>query len=254
MLSKEEKQELIETPPAWMYEFDLGEGIKTPLLTEELRSIHATREEMLVTEIDRCYPKGLHELDCLDVACNEGYFSQLLYRRGARVKGIDIRPTNIKRAKLVQQNFGLSPERLTFELGDFLELKDPDESYEIVLFLGLLYHLENPMQALRNLFRLTRRLCVLETQLTRQNTPMVSGWGQSGSFMELPACLALYQEPDPETNNLASYHTLSFIPNAAAVRLMLSAAGFQEVVQAVPQPGMNQQYLLKDRAVFFAWK
>jgi SAM-dependent methyltransferase len=254
MLNKAEKLALIRTPPAWMYEFDLGDGIKTPLLDEELRSIHATREELVFSEMDRFYPGGLHGVNCLDVACNEGYFSHLLHRRGARVKGIDIRPVNIDRAKTIQQIYNLSADRLTFELGDFLKLEEPEESYDLVLFLGLLYHLENPMQALRKLFHLTRRLAVIESQLTRQNAPVVSGWGQSGSFMELPASLAIYQEPDPEINNLASYFTLSFIPNAKAVHLMLSAAGFREIVQASPRPGMNQQYLLNDRAVFFAWK
>ena len=109
---------------------------------------------------------------------------------------------------------------------DFLASQDPPGSYDLTLFLGLLYHLENPMGALRILQRITRRMCVVETQLTRQQDPVVSGWGATGTFLELPAALAIYREPDVEENRLAAYRGLSFIPNAAAVREMLSAAGF----------------------------
>ena len=237
-----------------MYEFDLGDGIKTPILTEELGSIHQTREQLIFSEIDRLYPQGLKDLDCLDVACNEGYFSHLLYHRGARVRGIDIRACNIERARFVQQVFGYSPSRLEFKEEDFFESPEPANPYEIVFFLGLLYHIENPMLALRKLHRLTRRLLVIETQLTQQKDPVRSGWGQTGVFMELPASMAILEETDPETNNLASFHTLSFIPNAAAVHLMLTAAGFKKVVQALPHEGMNPQYCENDRAVLFAWK
>ena len=90
-MTPQEKQELANTPPAWMYEFDLGDGIKTPLLAEELRSIHQTRQQMILPLIDRLYPAGLVGIKCLDVACNEGYFSHLLYHRGATVRGTDIR-------------------------------------------------------------------------------------------------------------------------------------------------------------------
>src|SRR5262249_9120927 len=167
----------------------------------------------------------------LDVACNEGYFSQLLFQRGAGVKGIDVRETNIERARKIQAILGYDPTRLTFEVADFLNNRDDPNTYDLTLFLGLLYHLENPMGAIRLLHRITRTLCIVETQLTRQTVPICSGWGQKGVELELPASLAIYVEPDTDINNLAAAHSLSFIPNAAAVRQFLSSAGFREVVQ-----------------------
>ena len=82
-MTREERRRLAETPPAWMYEFDLGDGILTPLLGEELRQVHRTRESMILPALEECFPEGLAGLDCLDVACNEGYFSFLLHRQGA---------------------------------------------------------------------------------------------------------------------------------------------------------------------------
>jgi SAM-dependent methyltransferase len=254
-MTREEKIKWVNTPPAWMYEFDLGEGVKTPLLIEELRSIHQTREQMIIPAVDRYFPSGLSGKYCLDVACNEGYFSHLLFQRGAVVKGIDVRETNIERARKIQALLGYDSARLTFEVADFLYNRDDPNTYDLTLFLGLLYHLENPMGAIRHLHRITRTLCIVETQLTRQTEPVFSGWGQKGADLVLPASLAIYAEPDANINNLAAAsHSLSFIPNAAAVHQFLSSAGFREVVQLTPTPGANPQYANNDRGVFLALK
>lgn len=237
-----------------MFEFDLGDGVKTPLLIEELRSIHQTREQMIMQTVDQYFPHGLAGKSCLDVACNEGYFSHLLFRRGAKVKGIDVRETNIQRARKVQTILGYDQARLDFHVEDFLENSDEPNAYDMTLFLGLLYHLENPMGAIRSLHRITRTLCIIETQLTRQIAPVISGWGQTGVTLELPASLAIYGEPDMDTNNLAASNSLSFIPNAAAVHQLLSAAGFTRVTQLKPHADANPQYLSNDRGIFLALK
>ena len=52
---------------------------------------------------------------------------------------------------------------------------------------------------------------MVETQLTRQQAPVVSGWGQTGKFLELPAALAIYREPDVGENRLAAHRGLSFM-------------------------------------------
>ena len=236
-----------------MYEFDLGDGVKTPLLDEELRSIHHTREQMIVASIQEHFPGGLAGLSALDVACNEGYFSQLLYRLGANVRATDIRDQNIERAKAIQSLYGLDTSRLVFDVEDFLDNRDPAGRYALTLFLGVLYHLENPMGALRQLKRITQTLCILETQLTRFNTPIESGWGRESEFLNLPVSLAIHLETDMDQNRLASYRSLSFIPNGAAVKQMLEAGGFSKVIQAAAKPGMNRQYLLNDRGIFLAF-
>jgi 2-polyprenyl-3-methyl-5-hydroxy-6-metoxy-1,4-benzoquinol methylase len=236
-----------------MYEFDLGEGVKTPTLGPELGSVHDTRERMIMPVLDRLFPGGLAGARCLDVGCNEGYFAHLLYRRGARVTGIDIRPLNIERARLVQRILGLDPARLTFDVQSVFDNQDAPDTYEVTLCLGLIYHLENPMGALRVLQRITRTLCVVESQLTRHHEPIVSGCGQSGVFTESVASLSLIQETDMRENRLAAYECLSFVPNAAAVRQMLFSAGFAQVAQVAAAPGLNPQYVSDDRGVFFAW-
>jgi tRNA (mo5U34)-methyltransferase len=209
---------------------------------------------MIMPLIDRIFSCGLGGKYCLDVACNEGYFSHLLYHRGAKVKGIDIRETNIQRAKAVQGVYGYDPQRLIFQVEDFFSNRDEADSYDLTLFLGLLYHIENPMGALRLLHKLTKTLCVIDTQLTRQNIPIISGWGQASVVKELAASMALLQEEDMKENNLAAHGSLSFIPNGPAVRQLLFSAGFSQVLQVAAHPSLNPQYVNNDRGVFLAFK
>lgn len=252
-MTPEEKRRLASDGPGWMYEFDLGDGIKTPLLDEELRSVHQTREQMILSALREVFPEGLAGKRALDVACNEGYFSQMLYCLGATVRAIDIRPQNIERARIIQSLHRLDTSRLIFEVENFLENRDPERSYDLTLFLGVLYHLENPMGALRLLRKITKTLCVLETQLTRFDAEIESGWGREGETLQLRASLAIHQQSDMEQNRLGAYRSLSFIPNKAAVVQMLEAAGFSKVAQVAAQAGMNPQYLRNDRAVFLGF-
>ena len=263
IMTREEKLKLAHTPPGWMYAFDLGDGIETPLINEELRSVHRTRRDMIEPVVDRFFPDGLEGKTALDIGCNEGWFSHLLYRRGAHVHGIDIREFNIERAWAIQDLYGYGKEgRLDFSVGDIFNLGDTwgftgGTEYDVTFFLGILYHLENPMGALRILPGLTRTLAIIETQLTRQHEPLTSGWGMADRTFELPASFGVFCEPDQETSNLASYQTLSFIPNDEAVRLMLTTAGFSKV-ERVEAPtgwvGHNRQWFDGDRAVYYALK
>jgi tRNA (mo5U34)-methyltransferase len=233
-MTQDEKLLLANSEPAWMYEFDLGDGVKTRLLSDELRSIHQTREEMIMSLIDRLFPEGLRGNTCLDVACNEGYFSHLLYRRGGRVKGIDVREVNVQRACAVREIMGYDPTLLVFQVEDFFKNQDP-------------------MGALRKLRSLTGIVSVIETQLTRQRDPIKSGWGQTAVTLELPASLALHQQTDTDSNRLAALNVLSFVPNVAAVKQMLYSAGFSTVVQICARPWHNPQYVNVDRGVFLAF-
>ena len=87
----------------------------------------------------------------LDLGCNEGWFAHRALEWGAaRVVGLDVREANVRRASLIREHFGIDRERLRFEQANVLEL-DPAQlgTFDVVLVLGLIYHLENPVGALR---------------------------------------------------------------------------------------------------------
>lgn len=96
----------------------------------------------------------------LDVGAGFGYFSEYARGLGLRVQGVDVRPENVREA---QRRFPDIP----FHTAD---IEDPAlaqlGTYDIVLCLGVLHHLENPLKALRNLASITGQILVLETMVT----------------------------------------------------------------------------------------
>src|ERR1035438_4321310 len=107
---------------------------------------HTTRLEMVNRAVDAHFGGNLGRVRCLDVGCHEGYYSVAMARKGAReVRGIDVREENLRRARFVAETLGLS--NVGYEQANCEDLdRETHGSYELCLFLGLLYHLESPMQ------------------------------------------------------------------------------------------------------------
>jgi SAM-dependent methyltransferase len=246
----------IDGPPAWMYRWPLG-AVTPPLLHPELPSVHATRLELMAAAVMEALRDAGPGARALDLGCNEGWFCHRLLEWGAdEVVGVDLRPQNVRRATLVRDHFGIPPERLQLVEGDVLEAT-PERlgRFDVVLLLGLVYHLEDPVGAIRRAAALTRRLCVVESQLTRQAAPIDVGYGTTGSLLSTPAGFAMIVEPDRETNLLAAGEgRASLIPNRAALVLGAEVAGFTRTEVAAPRPDHNPQYVAGDRAVLLAWR
>jgi tRNA (mo5U34)-methyltransferase len=245
----------IEQPPPWMYAWQLEAGMVTPVAGPELPDIHRTRLALMEGPVRAALSAAGPNATVIDLACNEGWFSHRVLDWGAsRVLGVDIRPQLIRRAELVRAHFGIVPERLELRCADVFDL-DASElgTFDVVLCLGLVYHLENPIGAMRIAQALTGGVCVFESQLTKQDEPIILGNGQSDIYEESPASFAARLETDWESNMLASAGgVMSLTPNRAALRQAAEAAGFSELQFAAPRPGQNRQYVLGDRAVLIA--
>jgi tRNA (mo5U34)-methyltransferase len=248
-------REVTESPP-WMYAWQLGEDLVTPVVGPELPDIHRTRLELMEAEVRAALSAAGPDATVIDLACNEGWFSHRLLEWGAsHVLGVDIRPQLISRAELIRAHFGVLPERLEFRCADVFDL-DASQlgTFDVVLCLGLVYHLENPIGAIRIARALTRGLCVIESQLTRQTEVIVHGNGRSDQYEESAASFATVVEADHEQNLLASAGGIvSMIPNEPALLQAAEVAGFRRLELAHPAPGHNRQYRLGDRAVLLAW-
>jgi tRNA (mo5U34)-methyltransferase len=98
----------------------------------------------------------------------------------------------------------------------------------VVLCLGLIYHLETPIGAIRIAHALTGSVCVIESQLTRQTESIVHRWGASDQYEDSPASFAVRVEVDHLTNMLASSGGVaSLIPNRVALIQMAEVAGLR---------------------------
>src|SRR6266478_5089926 len=87
----------------------------------------------------------------VDAGCGVGFFSQTLAECGLNVRGFDGRGENVAEAR---RRFPHIP----FEQGDIEERAILELGrYDLVLCCGLLYHLENPLLAIRHLRGLTEK-------------------------------------------------------------------------------------------------
>jgi tRNA (mo5U34)-methyltransferase len=98
----------------------------------------------------------------LDVGCNAGFYSFELARRGARVLGVDTDERYLAQARWARSLYGLD-DVVQLRRAHVYELARVSGRYDLILFLGVLYHLRYPLLALDILARLMDGLLVVQT-------------------------------------------------------------------------------------------
>src|SRR5437764_8079671 len=148
----------------WFYAHEFGEGLKTtPAIPPQVVHIHDTRLAMVQSAIAREFGRDTEGVSCLDVGCHEGFYSVAMARHGMQVSAMDARQENLNRARFVAEASGCD---IRFRQGRVETLaQDEGRTYDLALFLGVLYHVEDPMLCLRQVAAVTGRLCLLETQV-----------------------------------------------------------------------------------------
>ncbi len=107
-------------------------------------------------------PADLTGWTALDIGCNAGYYTLELAKRGAHITAIDVNPFYLAQAQWACEQFGLQ-ERVTFQQTGVYELAQSSEKYDLILFLGVFYHLRYPTLALDIVAEKTNRLLVFQT-------------------------------------------------------------------------------------------
>lgn len=275
-LSKKEVDQLIASVPFWYHSISLGEssspGLGSPKAqARQLRKLH----------IPDVAGKSV-----LDIGAWDGFYSFECERRGAkRVVALDHyawsldlgpyiqewgsdadagersrhwRPDELPGKRGYDTAHRILNSRVETVVNDFM-VADLDElgSFDLVLYLGVLYHVENPLQALKRLASVTKELAIIETSAIA--LPF------SGSA---PLCEFFATD---ELNNDASNW---WAPNISALEGMCQAAGFRRVEVVVGpsvvrwvahsclswlrlRPSSNQVNrcpMYRYRAVVHAWK
>ena len=95
-----------------------------------------------------------------DMGCGVGHFSGFLHGLGFDVVGFDGRPVNVEEARRRYPD-------IEFNVADVEATSIGERGpYDLVLCVGLLYHLENPLRALRNFSAMARKFLVIESYAT----------------------------------------------------------------------------------------
>lgn len=226
----------------WFYPFVLPSGQRVASDHDGLLDgIHHTRSSMLratvAAQFGATLPPGLQ---AIDLASHQGWFSaQLLDLGFAGVLGIDARQQHVDDARLMLHTLGRTQAR--FEQADVHALAtDVMGEFDLVLCLGLIYHLENPVGALRQARRLCRGMCLIETQIA----PGQNGWVDFGHHQyvrPIQGSFAIIDETEethgPETSTLG----ICLVPSLDALLWILRKVGFARVeVLPVPEDGYEQ--------------
>jgi tRNA (mo5U34)-methyltransferase len=245
----------IEELGPWFYRFEFGDGIETtPAIPPAVVDIFETRLRMLTTAVDAHFGSRLRDIECLDIGCHEGFYSLAMARRVRNVVAIDARPENLSRARFVAEAMGarniLYRQCRVETLADHLP-----RMFDLTLFLGLLYHVEDPMRCLRQVAAATRELCIVETQVVDE----VEGhaeWGSREWTRPYRGILALIDETGEfdAGNREAGVSPMATCPSPRALLFMLKQAGFSRAEILPPPAGAYEQHARGKRVVCAAWK
>jgi tRNA (mo5U34)-methyltransferase len=170
-------------------------------------------------------PEDLRGRTVLDIGCNGGFYALEMKRRGAdRVVGIDHDPDYLAQARFAAEVCGAEIDLRELSVYDVGALR---ETFDIVLFLGVLYHLRHPLLALDLIHEhVARDLLVLQSM-------------QRGGA-ELEPIAADYDITEVEVFARPGFPRLHFIeqrysgdqtnwwlPNRACTEAMIRSAGFE---------------------------
>lgn len=174
-------------------------------------------------------PEDLGGTSVLDIGCNAGFYALELAQRGAEVLAIDSDEHYLRQARWAAARFGLA-DRIRFERRSVYRLHEIAETFDLVLFLGVLYHLRYPLLALDLVRERTRgRLLLQSLRLPGEET------ATAPDDMPIEALPALLQPGWPRLafveNALAGDRTNWWIPDRAALEAMLRSSGFTDLQQ-----------------------
>ena len=237
----------------WFYRFTLPSGAVTGSAhAPDILAIHNTRWAMAETALRGAFPDGAARASAMDLACHQGWFSWKLRQFGfGSVHGIDARQPHVDDARLITSAMGV--EHVAFSRGDVHGLTPAIVgTHDLVLCFGLLYHLENPVGALRVARSLCKRLCLIETQVAPGQTGVVD-YGSYRFVKPIEGSFVIVDETDETHGPEASTLGISLIPSLEALHFILRKVGFSRVeTLPVPDDGYEQLKYGK-RVVLAAW-
>ena len=180
---------------------------------------------------ERALPRDLTGMTVLDIGCNGGFYSIEMKRRGAyRVVGIDHDEDYLAQARFAAGVLGLD---ITFKRMSVYDVAQLGERFDLVLFLGVFYHLRHPLLAL-DLIRqhVTRDWLVFQSMLrgSRSRPSLEEDYPFSEqAIFDLPG----YPKMHFVENCYSHDPTNWWIPNRACAEAVLRSAGFR--IESTPE-------------------
>jgi tRNA (mo5U34)-methyltransferase len=169
-------------------------------------------------------PADLRGRTVLDIGCNGGFYAIEMKRRGAdRVVAVDSDPRYLAQARFAAEVSGVDIE---FREMSVYRLPSLEERFDVVLFMGVLYHLRYPLLALDLLHEHVARDLLVFQSMLRGSTEVAAvardyDFNEQGHFDD-PG----YPKMHFIEHRYAADPTNWWAPNRACAEAMLRASGF----------------------------
>lgn len=176
-------------------------------------------------------PEDLEGRTVLDIGCNAGFYAIEMKRRNAgHVVGIDTDPHYLRQAAFAAEQAGIELELRQMSVYEVPRL---EERFDLVLFMGVLYHLRHPLLAL-DLIREYVAGDMMLFQCLQRGSDAVPWLEEDYPFSEWD----VFDRPEfPKLHFVEHSYSADptnwFFPNRAAVEAMLRNAGF--AIEAHPE-------------------
>jgi tRNA (mo5U34)-methyltransferase len=170
-------------------------------------------------------PDDLSGKSVLDIGCNAGFYAFEMKRRGAeRVLGIDSDDRYLDQARFAAEVLGADVEFARLDVYDVAKL---GETFDLVVFMGVLYHLRHPLLAL-DLIREHAARDLMLFQSMQRGSNEVEPLERDYDFTETDH----FDRPGyPKLHFIERYYARDpsnwWAPNRACTEAMLRSSGFE---------------------------
>lgn len=178
-------------------------------------------------------PQDLSGKSVLDIGCNAGFYSLEMKRRGAaRVLGVDFDDRYLAQARLAAE---VNEAEVEFRKLSVYDLAALGERFDLVIFMGVLYHLRHPLLALDLIYEHVADDLLLYQSLQRGSERVAEvapdyPFEQMDHFHD-PGYPKLHFVEDSYARDWTNW----WIPNAACSAAMLRSSGFDILDQPEPE-------------------
>jgi SAM-dependent methyltransferase len=163
---REALQRRLDAFPVWHYRFEFDGGAATTISRHEYLARHEQRRRIMFDPLLRLCGGSLQGRRVLDLGCNAGWWSLAAIEAGADfVLGVDGRRMHVEQAELVFEAKGVERSRYRFDEADIFE-QDLGGPFDVVLCLGLLYHVAEPVRLFRIMAAAMPELIVIDTDVS----------------------------------------------------------------------------------------
>lgn len=219
MLSTEQIRQRVAELGEWFHNLNLG-GVQTAP-----DHFLGDYPQIKWRQFSSAIPEDLRGKSVLDIGCNAGFYSIQMKRRGAdRVVAIDTDEKYLAQARFAAK---VSNAEIEFRNLSVYQVADLRERFDLVLFMGVLYHLRHPLLALDLLHEHVVGDLLVTQSLLR---------GSKGDML-VPRDFPFWEQEIFERdefprmyfieNRYANDPTNWWIPNRACFEAMLRSAGFE---------------------------